>query len=716
MFPNPDGITVGTVLSPPDNRRLERIGWWLAVVASVLLIAFTWTGYSSNSFHVDDIHTIVENPSLRPEFPLARIFSTTRATSSLAEYAAYRPLTTLTYAIDTRIGGTDDQTVFQLDSFLWFFIILFAVYGLVRLMPGAGPFFGLLAAALCAVHPLASQALNYTSQRHLLLRTLGVALSLLVFVAWPSRMPEKFWFPVRRIPRNYLDVLIRRLRTLVSNIWELLLRIKPPFYFVPLVFGLLADPGTAVFPLILIAWIKLFEPEKSLRKVIPSAVVCGIWWIAHTAMTWSSGAPVRPPLPDWWLTQPAVALDYVAAFFYPGNLTADSGVQTLAGISAWAMVGVAGLAGLIALAFYTSRHNGWKIISFGIWWFLIALIPEFLVPQRDAEVWARGFVAGIGLAIAVAGAAAIVVSWFWKQEQWRLAGAGLVAIVALSGLAILGNVNHRRNNVWQSQDYLWSDVLEHQPGNARALLNYGRVQIAGGDAEAGYKSLEKARVAQPKDAEIELELAQFAEAAGKADADQHFKRAIELAPSSSFPPARYAEWLLLKQRTEEAEKEANRALALDSVGIAGRRAVIAVQVAERRWQDLEKFSNQTIELTPGAPDGHRGLRVARTALDEIINAEKLARSERTTENLLRLSSVYMQNGRFDEGIAACQAALKIQPQLAEAWSNISVGYHMMGKIDESIAALREAIRIRPDLRGLQDNLAAELRAKGQPTK
>ena len=75
----------------------------------------------------------------------------------------------------------------------------------------------------------------------------------------------------------------------------------------------------------------------------------------------------------------------------------------------------------------------------------------------------------------------------------------------------------------------------------------------------------------------------------------------------------------------------------------------------------------------------------------------------------------MQNGRFDEGIAACQAALKIQPQLAEAWSNISVGYHMMGKTDESIAALREAIRIRPDLRGLQDNLAAELRAKG-PTK
>ena len=716
MFPNPDGITDSTVISPPDNRRWERICWWLAVVASVLLIAFTWTGYSNNSFHLDDIHTIVENPSLRPEFPLARIFSTTRATSSLAEYAAYRPLTTLTYAIDTRIGGPGDQTVFQLDSFLWFFITLFVVHGLVRSMPGAGPFFGLLAATLCAVHPLASQALNYTSQRHLLIRTAGMALSLLVFVIWPSRMPPEFWFPVRRIPRNYLDILIRRLRTLVSRIWKFLLRTSPPFYLVPLVFGLLADPGAAVFPLILIVWIKLFEPEKSLRKVIPSAVVCGIWWIAHTAMTWSSGAAIRPPLTDWWLTQPGVALDYVAAFFYPRNLMADSGVQTLPGISAPMIAGVAGLAGLIALAFYTSRHNGWKIVSFGIWWFLIALIPEFLIPQHDAEVLARGFAAGIGLAIAVTGLAVMIVAWFRKHEQFRVAGAGLVAIVALSGLAVLGNLTHGRNIVWQSQDYLWSDVLEQQPNNARALLNYGRVQITGGDVEAGYKSLEKARAAQPRDAEIELEMAQFAEAAGKADAEQHFRRAIDMAPSSSFPPARYAEWLLLKQRTEDAEKEANRALALDSDGIAGRRAVIAVLVAERRWQDLEKFSNQTIELTPGAPDGHRGLRVARTALQEISNAEKLARTEPNPEHLLQLSSVYMQNGRFDEGIAACQAALKIQPQLAEAWSNISVGYHMMGKIDESIAALREAIRIRPDLRGLQDNLAAELRARGPTTK
>ena len=73
----------------------------------------------------------------------------------------------------------------------------------------------------------------------------------------------------------------------------------------------------------------------------------------------------------------------------------------------------------------------------------------------------------------------------------------------------------------------------------------------------------------------------------------------------------------------------------------------------------------------------------------------------------------MQNGRFEDGINACRAALKIQPELAEAWSNISVGYHMMGKLDDSIAALREAVRIRPDLAGLRDNLEAELQAKAQ---
>ena len=713
MFSNVVGITDTTVIEAPDQTRVDSLYWWLTLAAVIALISFTWTGYISNSFHSDDTHTIVENTSIRPDYPLGRIFTSTRATSSRPEYAAYRPLTTLTYALDTRFNGTADPVVFQLDSVFWFFFGVVSIYGMVRMIPGAGPFLAMLAAAICAVHPLASQALNYTAQRHLLLRTLGVALGIAVFAAWPRQMPQTVWFPLRRIPQHKFDIMLRRVRAVVNTGWVALLRLNIPLYLFPVLLGLLADPGTAIFPLVLLAWIKLFEPERGVRSVIPSAVLCGSWWLVHTAITWTAGAPIRPSAFAWWFTQPWVAVRTLGHFFYPRNLPPDSALEVFTGFSTLAVAGIGGLAVIIFLGLFTARHEGSKTISFGIWWFLIALLPEFLIPQPAVEVFARAYMPAVGLSIAIAGAAWMVVTWFWQREQLRWVGVGLVSGIAFICLALLAFHTHGRNYIWQSGDYLWSDVLEQQPSNPRALLNYGRIQMANGNTEAGFQYLEQARVAQPGNTEIELELALSAEAAGKTDAGQHFQRALTLGPTSALVAARYSEWLLLKQQLPEAEKQAERAVALDPDGIPGRKSQIAILIAERRWKELEQFSTRTINLAPGAPDGPRGLTVARAALDEISDAEKVAKADPVPENYLRLSSVYMQNGRFEDGINACRAALKIQPELAEAWSNISVGYHMMGKLDDSIAALREAVRIRPDLAGLRDNLEAELQAKAQ---
>ena len=75
------------------------------------------------------------------------------------------------------------------------------------------------------------------------------------------------------------------------------------------------------------------------------------------------------------------------------------------------------------------------------------------------------------------------------------------------------------------------------------------------------------------------------------------------------------------------------------------------------------------------------------------------------DDYLALSVQYYKTHRFEESIAACEQALKIQPELAEAYSNEAASYYVLGKDEQAIHALREAIRIRPDMDIAKQNLA-----------
>jgi tetratricopeptide (TPR) repeat protein len=81
------------------------------------------------------------------------------------------------------------------------------------------------------------------------------------------------------------------------------------------------------------------------------------------------------------------------------------------------------------------------------------------------------------------------------------------------------------------------------------------------------------------------------------------------------------------------------------------------------------------------------------------------------DHYLALSIVYFKDHRYNDSIAACREALKINPSQAEAFSNIAAAYHAMGKLDDTIAALREAVRISPDLPTAKSNLEIELEVK-----
>jgi tetratricopeptide (TPR) repeat protein len=74
---------------------------------------------------------------------------------------------------------------------------------------------------------------------------------------------------------------------------------------------------------------------------------------------------------------------------------------------------------------------------------------------------------------------------------------------------------------------------------------------------------------------------------------------------------------------------------------------------------------------------------------------------------------YYQAERYQDCINAAREALKLNPNLPEAYANIATAYHTLGKMDETIAALREEVRLKPDMPNAQKNLAVELAEKQQ---
>ncbi len=244
-------------------------------------------------------------------------------------------------------------------------------------------------------------------------------------------------------------------------------------------------------------------------------------------------------------------------------------------------------------------------------------------------------------------------------------------------------------------------------------MNYGLILMSEYDTLLGADYLHRASLALSHDAPLEVHLARLASSQGRdAEAEKDFRLAISYDPSYAPAYSYYGQWLLSHQRASEALENAQRAAKLDRNDLTARHTLMDIYAERSNWPSLLGMANESLRLDPNDADGQRALRVAQTAVDEVTRIERAAKADPTVENYLSLSVVYFRNARYNDSIAACRQAIKLQPNLPEAWFNIASTYHVMGKDDDAIAALREALRIRPDFQIAKNNLNYELSKKG----
>jgi len=151
--------------------------WWCALpVLTILLFSPVYRA----TFVYDDADFVVDNPLLTaPKFDLVAAF-TTAYPPQHPEQKLYRPLVTLSYALDKAVWGTPSG--FHVTNVLWHLAVVAMLVLLLRQL-GASPTGALLvAAAWLAWHPLTTEAVAWVAGRSELMAAFFVLASLVAFV------------------------------------------------------------------------------------------------------------------------------------------------------------------------------------------------------------------------------------------------------------------------------------------------------------------------------------------------------------------------------------------------------------------------------------------------------------------------------------------------------------------------------------------------------
>lgn len=636
-----------------------------------------------NEFHFDDSHVIQNNLFIRNIGNIPLFFRDATTFSSQPLNATYRPLVSTTLAVDYWLGGglqprqfhiTQLMMLVVLAAMLWAFArAVFAQSG-ARAWTTAG---ALCAATLFGVHTANTETMNAISARSELLSTMGVLGSFLVYLAFPA------------LQRTYLFVI-------------------------PMVIGALAKTPAVIFAPLFITWVYLFEQKRSLadlftpagRKGAAAAFIKGLPVLAIGVASFMAVESQNAPTASWGggdrlyylYTQAFAWLHYARLFVLPMGLSADTDWRL---IEQWydtrVFAGVLFIALLVRVLWTTSAREMWRPVTFGLAWFILALVPaSSIVPLAEVVNEHRVFFPYVGACIAAVWAAGV---WL---ETWADAGRPAVPVAWVTGVLVIGAFGvgaHERNKAWRTEETLWKDVTEKSPMNGRGWMNYGLTQMSAGRYAEAKALFDRALQYTPNYPTLEVNLGIVTDRLGDVvAAEQHFNRALQLDANYQGGHLFYGRWLLEKNRASDAVSYLRRASELAPADPQARYLLMSALARLGQTAELKQVAADTLRLVPGDPTATRYLE----GKTDVASAPKTD-AEKTYEDWLNQSLRLYQTSDFAGSLDAAKKALALS-ETAAAYNNIAAANLGMKRWDDAIVALNQALRLDPNLQIAKNNL------------
>ena len=686
----------------------------LILVASLVLLAIT--AFYSNHFltdlHYSDYTTVRDNPAIRSLLDIPRFFLDSSTASTIPSEYFYRPVVTTSLAIDYSLGKGAPFFYHFLTFVIflagmatvgWMFFLIFE-----QIIPYPwNAYLAIMGAALLGVHPAVAELMNAVSRRGDLYADLCVVAGVALYAGLPDK---------------------RRLG----------------LYLIPPFIGILADPSALIFGPMLLAYILLIEPapveneplsedqirsrdqtvasveklpsgsrpkririrrrKHPFRRYVKAQLKRFTPSLAFTTAACAFELLINPFNPlgeratNYWFTQPWAAWRYFRSFFAPFYLGPASDLTVFVSYDIRAVWGLAFLIGLISLALLLAVSREWRPVVFGLWWFILGILPNAIVMQSEVEADTRMFLPFIGLALSVTWTARMLLP---SGKPWRRLEAILASLVLLA----LGCGTFARNRVWSSEETLWHDTIQKHPASVRGLQNYAVALESRGRAADAYEYLWKAHKVDPQSAEVEAHMGSVAAALGRTDeAEEHFRHAMYLRADESICQFLYGVFLEKEKRRKDALEAYSWASSLAHTDLRPRYGMMRLYIAGAEWGNLRRAVEEAQEISRNDRETLPFAGIVRDHPDTINGLEQMVKDHPTPESHLELAEAYCMAGEYTKCLESAQKALQLRPGYVAAYIDRSAAYISLGRLDEAIDSSRKALEFDPDNKVARDNV------------
>jgi protein O-mannosyl-transferase len=265
----------------------------------------------------------------------------------------------------------------------------------------------------------------------------------------------------------------------------------------------LGSKETAVtFPLVLLLWDALIRrlDGAALRKtflsnhlpfwVIVLVMAAWAWWHPRYRELAQFSLDIRP----YWdnlLSQAHATVHALILFFCPWKQNFDHDLPEFHSPFQWPLsLDLLILGGMAAALMIAARY--FPLITFGVGWFFIQLLPTTLIPRNDLLSERNLYLASFGLMLAIVALGTRLVQGLTTvlpQPRIVRVTASSLALAVILGLCFM---TFQRNVIYRDPVLLWSDTVKKSPLKARPRNNLGHAYALRDDWE---RAIEEFRIA-----------------------------------------------------------------------------------------------------------------------------------------------------------------------------------------------------------------------------
>lgn len=431
-----------------------------------ILLAFCYSNTFHTPWHLDDPPNITQNyPLLINDLQPETLWQTFFA-QPYAEGQLYRPIANLSFALNWYFGQDNPFGYHLVNLLIHILTAIFLCKTTLLLLRSSFLkkysehdllFIALLSATLWAINPVQTQAVTYIVQRMASMAAMFYIFSVYNYIR--ARQADA------TLPRCKYLVYCGLFFLLAQGCKENAVTLIPSLLLIEVLFFRRTDRFTQTVFYLLIAANLLF-------------VLAAVYYIhdKNYLQTFTETVGSRPfSTAERLLTQPSILIFYLSLLLYPSpaRLSIDHSFPLSTSLlQPWTTLpALLGITALIAFALWQWRKR--PLISFAILFFFLNHLVESTIIPLELIFEHRNYLPSFFLFLPVAAGLLWAINHARARSRHLLHSVLVISIPLL--LIAIGLGTYSRNQVWATEESLWTDALHKAPDNARPYAKLGEI-------------------------------------------------------------------------------------------------------------------------------------------------------------------------------------------------------------------------------------------------